>query len=175
MKYSEFKAAVEENYKKYFPFSMCSVKLYSGLGKMIFIDCYLAGNKEEFPNRISQNDMFKIGFCISVQDNFTMDSDMPENMVMEVQSKCYNIKPENPHCCYSSRSLPYRKTKGNTKKVLSTLDKYFRVLKENLVADLYNQNITKEHGMLLVDKIMATMQQMDEIEAIKEKLKTNAK
>lgn len=175
MKYNEFKSAIEENYKKYFPFSMCSVKLYGGLGKMIFIDCYLAGNKEEFPNKISQNDMFKIGFCISMQDDFTENSDMPENMIMEVQSKCYNIKPENPHCCYGSRSLPFRKTKGNANKAISTLDKYFRVLKENLVADLYGNNITKDHKVLLMDKFTATMQQMDELDAIKEKLKINAK
>jgi len=60
----EFCNKAKEIYAKYFPNSMCNARLYKGLGRAITIDLYLAGSVDEFPNKISHNDMFNISFWI---------------------------------------------------------------------------------------------------------------
>lgn len=154
MKFAEFKDKVQEEYRKILPNSMCQVYIYKCLGKSLDIVCRMAGNEKEFPHGIAGNDMLNVSFSINLPDNFNEDRDeLPDALVMEVGGKFYRIKPENSLSYCSSKSLPYRKTKGNADKFVKTIKRYFAILRSNLEDDLKSGNIHKDNIKLLEEKL----------------------
>lgn len=154
MKFAEFKDVVQEEYRKILPNSMCQVYVYKCLGKSLDIVCRMAGNEKEFSHGIAGNDMLHVSFSISLPDNFNKDEDeLPDALVMEVKGKSYRIKPENPMSYCSSRSLPYRKTKGNADKFVKTIGRYFTTLRSSLEDDLKAGNIHVDNIKLLEEKL----------------------
>lgn len=156
MKYREFAEKLKEEYNRRFPKSMCAVNLYNSLGCSIFVNCYLAGGKSEFINGISQNDMFHVGFYISLPENFNEDMELPENLVMEGNGNYYMIKPEISYLAFSQRKIPYRKTTGTPQKLISATGKFYDKLLVAVKADMKNRNIHKEHSALLAEKLEGT-------------------
>jgi len=157
MKINELIQQIENTYNKHFPLSKCFVKLSTNLYSSIFIDCHLAGDKTELYNGYWENDIFRIRFSIDTDKgafkNINEMSEVPENLRMEIDSKSYLLKPANPHMAFDRRNLSFRKTKGNAKKIVATLDKYFAKLKEELIKDLQAGLIHKNHINLLTEKL----------------------
>ena len=159
MKINEFMQQIETTYSKHFPLSRISVDYVGNIYRSISIVCYLAGNNTEVYNKIWRNDMLNIRFSIDAESGefekgTTIESEIPEKLKMEVNCKNYLIKPNNSHLVYSRRELTFRKTKGNAKKIVATLDKYFTKLKEELKNDLLAGNITDNHKELLTKKLV---------------------
>jgi len=135
MKMSELTQAIQSTYNKHFPNSKCFAHYTTNLYRTISIGCYLAADKSELSNGYWDNDMLHIKFMLETdKGEFSKDvieeSETPDNLVLEVVRKNYFIKPSGFNV-YDSKVLPYRKTKGNAKKIIATLDKYFTKLKPN--------------------------------------------
>lgn len=143
MNFREFKDIVAENYKSVFPKSACTIGL-GALGKdTFFVTYYLAEDQSEFPNGISQNDLFHISFHImqkmekygdgiKLEDN----TELPETLVLDVHQKTIMTKPDNDYMAYGSISLPFRRTVGTPEKIIDTLKRYAEIVKKTLT-ELY--------------------------------------
>ena len=127
MKFAEFKEEVEKAYAKRFPQSACEVKIFKCLGRMITIDCYMAGDKSELLYGYAANDMFAVGMSINLPDSFDDDDDLHENLVLKWNSSIIKAKPES-WLAYDAENISYRKTTGDSKKIIKALDKYFQRL-----------------------------------------------
>ena len=153
MTYKEFRREITNAYAEVFPRSLCDVGIFKALGRSIFIDCYLAKDKHELPNMLFQNDMFRIRFWIDMPDDFMEESELPDNLTLEVCSKFYCIKPKNKYLYCDYRSLRFQKTKGNPEKIVKTLEKYFQKLKMSVKEDLTIGNIHPNYLSLAKEKI----------------------
>ena len=160
MTIKELSIEIEKKYNFYFPKSKCFVKFSKNLYSSIYITCFLAGDKTENICNYWDNDLFKIRFEID-NDNkpfkkeFTIDSLLPDNLLLTNHSKYYLIKPiYNKYNAYDSKSLKFRKSKGNCNKILNSLEKFFIELKKELISDLENDIISKiNHKKLLKNKL----------------------
>lgn len=158
MKLNELLTGIKEAYGKYFPESLCKVQYSDNLYSSIYINCYIGKDKEEFANGIMQNDMLGISFLIDsngkqLPKGLIADSEIPESLLLENKSKSYLTKPENQYLCYSNKSISFRKTKGEGEKIIKTLDKFFKKLHDELVAELEADNIHDSHKELLIKKL----------------------
>ena len=145
MKFREFKDVVANNYKGIFPNSACTIGL-GALGKdTFFVTYYLAGDQSEFPNGISQNDLFHISFHIMQKmekygDGIKLedDTELPETLILDVHQKTIMTKPDNDYMAYGSISLPFRRTAGIPEKIIDTLKRYAEIVKKTLT-ELYEE------------------------------------
>jgi hypothetical protein len=144
-----FMENVENTYHKYFPNSLASVCIFSGLGKHISISCYLAKDRSEELHGYFENDMFNVSFMIDL----TKDGKFPSTLVLESTKSSFSTKPSSPYLAYGYKKVPFRKTKGDAEKILKTLDKYFSVLKKSVKEELDNDNIHNLHIDLVKSKI----------------------
>lgn len=156
---NDFITEVENSYLKYFTNSKIIVKLDTRLYKNIYVKCLLSNNINECSSRIIENDMMSISFMIDqegreLNKDINTESVLPTNLQIKVLDNSYLIKPENQYLCYSRRKLNYRKTKGDAKKIINTLDKYFNKLHEELKKDIENNNIHDNHIDLLKSKLI---------------------
>ncbi|SRR5258706_4648131 len=160
MQTQEFTKAIERTYHSYFPSSAISVTFHSSLYRSIWITCYLAGNKEELSGKIWGNDILNISFSIESDSgefsrDVTLESELPENLVLEVEHKSYAIKPETHNMAYGKRKLSFRKMQGNATKLLQVFDKYFAQLKESLTIDLASNVISEGYHKNTVIKALS--------------------
>ena len=128
MKFVEFKEEIQKAYAKQFPNSMCNVIIFKGLGRMIAIDCYLAGDKSEFKYGYALNDMFDVGMIIHMPNGFEKEDDLPENLEMNWQHSCIKAKPESKYLAYGAERVAYRKAKGDAHGIIRACNKYFKRL-----------------------------------------------
>jgi hypothetical protein len=147
MTINEMIKGIEASYAKYFKGSRIFVSYTDNLYRSIGIKCFLASDKTENPSNYWDNDMLTVTFSIQLESGqfakgTTADSETPEIMVLENWHKHYMIKPESRNLCYSSKSLSFRKTKGDANKMISSLDKFFKKLHDALAEELANDNIT---------------------------------
>ena len=139
MTVKEFCDKAKDIYSKYFPNSMCNARLYKGLGRAITIDLYLAGSVDEFPNKISHNDMFNISFWIhDLPRDAELDSEMPEVITLTSNRHNYAIAPENKYLYADSRSVAFRKTVGSPEKCLQAFERFVKKLYDSVKTDLEN-------------------------------------
>ena len=135
----DFIEDIEKTYKKYFPKSLIKIRKSDILGsKGIYAECYLAKDESEVPHRILDNDTFHIKFCIETLENF---NDLPDVMILEWYHKSIMLKPSDDFYYCDFKQLPFRKTKGNADKILKTLDRYFKLLKNAVIEEFENDNI----------------------------------
>ena len=135
----DFIEDIERTYKKYFPKSLIKIRKSDILGsKGIYAECYLAKDESEVPHRILDNDTFHIKFCIETLKNF---NDLPDVMILEWYHKSIKLNPSDDFYYCDFKQLPFRKTKGDAVKILKTLDRYFKLLKDTLIEELENDNI----------------------------------
>ena len=145
MKFKEFKELVKTNYNSVFPNSACTIGL-GALGKdTFFVTYYLAGDQSEFPNGISQNDLFHISFHIMQKmerygDGIKLEdeTELPDTLILDVHQKTIMTKPDNEYMAYGSISLPFRRTVGTPEKIIDTLMKYNEIIKKTLT-ELYEE------------------------------------
>ena len=158
MKLSEFESQITDAYKKYFPNSRIFVQYSDKLGATITIGCYLAGDKTENSGNYWDNDIFSIAFSIhgesgqQLPKGLTADSELPTLELTKYRAH-YFITPENKNLCYESRSLSFRKTQGESGKIIDTLNKFFSKLHESITADYKNGRIHPNHFALVGKKL----------------------
>lgn len=138
---NNFCDAIKALYRIYFSDCICDARLVRCLGNTIYIDCYLAKDKTEFPNNIVQNDPMKVTFAITVQDDTTTNSFLSETITLEAYQRCYATKPENKYLYCDLKKVAFRKTTGDPDKILKTLDKFFAKLHDSMVDDYNNDNM----------------------------------
>lgn len=159
MKTQDFTNAIEDTYYKHFPASRCTAKFDTRFYSSIWVNCFLAGDKSELSGNYWDNDIMSIAFSIHAESgefskDVTLESELPETIVLEVEHKSYLIKPESRNMVYGRRKLSFRKATGNAEKMLQVFDKYFAQLKESLVNDLANgMIIDKNHNAVAVAKL----------------------
>ena len=159
MKVKEFNQEVERAYNKYFPNSKVFVKLSKTLYRSISINCCLAGSQNEVYNNIWENDMLKLIFSIDTiagefNKDITEESELPDNLKLEVHRKSYFIKPTSGFLVYDSKKLKFRKAKGDSKKLITILDKYFKSLHNELKNDVAANKIHDNYRELILKKIV---------------------
>ena len=155
MKFEEFKNEVMDGWKKEFPESKIEVRGEKCLGSSIWITCYIAKDRTETAHGIMDNDMLGMKYVIHLKDTFNFESDeLPEWLFMEVLGNSYEVKPTNEYYyCANKKATKARKTKGNAEKIIKTLNKNFKELKENLIEEVKNDNILEDHIELLKKKL----------------------
>ena len=152
MTIKEFLSEVKKIYADHFPDSQCQAKLAKNLGRAIFIDFYLAKDSSEVSHGYAQNDMFKCGFVIHLDDNVEADSPMPD-ATLEAMSSVIATKPSNKWLAYDATKVPFRKTTGNAKKLLSTIEKYVQKLANAIHTEYENDNIADNYKSIVKSKI----------------------
>lgn len=100
----------------------------------------------------------KISFKIDTikgefKKDITDDSELPEGLRLENTSKVYFIKPEGRFLAYDIKSITFRKTTGDYKKIISSLDKFFSRLHSELLKDIEADMITDNYKQLVLNKI----------------------
>lgn len=153
MKFAEFKDAVKAAYKKYFPESNVNIRIFRCLGKAITIDCFLAGDLSEVAGGIPENDMFHVNVWIDLTENFYVENDLPDNLVMEWRNSSVIKKPEQKYLAYGAETVRYRKTSGDAEKIVKALDKYFSRLHDTVVNLRENDRIHEGFVDLVNQKI----------------------
>lgn len=118
----EFLEEVKKTYNSYFPNSRCVAKLSTNLGSAVFIDCFIANSLEEEPNKITGNDMFHIGFVIHM-DRETLDDEF-ETHTIQTTSNYIAVKSSNRYLAFDAVKIPFRKTTGDAKKIISAFDRF---------------------------------------------------
>ena len=152
MKFKEFKEEVKKAYAKRFPNSLCEVFIFKCLGRSLCITCRFVENEKEVPFGIMGNDMFCASMSINLPDNFGDDNDLPENMVLEWQSSCIKAKPEG-WLAYDAEKVSYRKTTGDSKKIIKALDKYFQRLYDTTKKLVEEDRIHPNYAELVSRKV----------------------
>ena len=152
MKYAEFKNEIENIYSKYFPESICNVKIFHCMGQAITIDCYMAGDKTEFPYGYAVNDMLSISFMAFLPNHFTKEDDLPENLTYTAQSHSYKVKSESKYLAYDRKSVSYRKTTGS-EKFVKAFEKFVKRLHDSIIDDMTAGNVHAEYKELVERKV----------------------
>ena len=159
---NEMIKAISESYGKQFPQSRCIVKYNPSLWRSIGITCKLANERTENSGGYWENDMFDIRFSIAapgeqqLPKDINAESKMPEALQLEIWDKSYLLKPTDSFMAFNRRSLSFRKTTGSPEKIVKTLDKYFKMLREQLEADLKADAIHKDHLNIVKSKLAAS-------------------
>ena len=135
----DFIEDIEKTYKKYFPKSLINIHKEDMLGiKSIYAECYLAKDKSETPHGILDNDTFRIKFSIETLENF---NELPDVMMLEWYYKAIKLNPSDDFYYCDFKQLPFRKTKGDAVKILKTLDRCFKLMKNAVIEEFENDNI----------------------------------
>ena len=160
MKIAELNSEIAKAFHKYFPNSMIDVNFNgNSIYRIITFRCFLASSKAETINQIWENDIFHISFKIegSMEREFpkgtTLDSDI-ESFVLSNYYKSYTTSPSNPYCVYGHRSIPFRMVKGDGKKIIVGIDKFFSALRDSLISDFNTGNIHPNYVKIVENKTL---------------------
>lgn len=150
---SEFMKEIASVYNKYFPKSKCDVKFSTNFGSTIWIDCYLAGDKNEEPYGFWVNDMFGVSFSIELPDDTEKTSKVPDSITLTARSSFIKTKPSNKFLAFDAKKVPFRKITGSAEKILSGFDKYVQKLYNMVKTEYDNGNINDDKKSLVKDKL----------------------
>ena len=134
-----------EIYKEIFKNSKIALSRSSFKKDVLFTQLYLAQNEQEEINGYFDNDMF--GITLKIRENGEND------YTMEKLNSSYLIKPTNEYMVYGRRRLPFRKTRGDEDKIITTFKKYVENLYKALLEDLEQGNIHENHLELVKEKL----------------------
>lgn len=88
---------------------------YSGITQTLFLTFYMASDKEQFPNGISNNDPIELSVMLAYEG---------DNIVMEyARSSVTRLKPEDKIYAMATHKIRTRKAKGDVSKVMKSLEK----------------------------------------------------
>lgn len=132
MTVAEFLQNVKGIYNEHFPDSYCKACLAKIFGRAIFLDFYFAKDTHELFNGYWENDMFKCSCVIHLPNDIDINSPMPETITLQSMSSAIRTKPPVRYLAYGSVKVPFRKTTGNSSKVLAYIDKYVSRIVETL-------------------------------------------
>lgn len=143
---TELTEKLTEVYEEIFKNSKIAITKNSFSGdNVLWVQLYLAQNKQEEINGYFENDMFDIIFKIT--------KTAENNYIMENRQNRYLVKPTNKYLVYEGKKVAFRKTQGNEDKIITTFKKYVENLHNALVEDLKQGNIHENHITLLKQKI----------------------
>lgn len=149
----EFCNEVKKLYKKYMPNSNVFAKFETNLAPWIRVVPYVCKSVNECPNKIIHNDPLHVRFSIFLDKNIKIDTPLPEILIMEVEDRYFTTVPDDKYCTYGTHKFPFRKVKGNAKKILLTLDKYFKTIKTDIEKLVKEDKVHKDHLELVKSKI----------------------
>jgi hypothetical protein len=152
MTIDEFLNSVKEIYAKHFPDSACRAVLSKGLGRAIFIDFYLAKDASEVYNGIWQNDILKCGLVIHLEGYPELNDAMPTATLQSMGSEML-IAPQDRYVAYSAVRIPFRKTTGDAKKLLTVIEKYVKRIADTLHEAVDRGVIANSHADIVNRKI----------------------
>lgn len=154
MKYSEFEQRIKEIYAAKFPDSICLCVLNTTLGGYISIDCYLAGNIDEFPHRIADNDAISVKLNIDLPRGWEHDDELPDTMTLEAIRNSVKHKPSQDesyfYCKYTKVS--FRKTTGDAEKIIKAFAKFVDRLHKEISEQYANDNLLPDDMELFARK-----------------------
>ena len=135
-----------EVYEEIFKNSKIAITKNSFSGdNVLWIQLYLAQNKQEEINGYFENDMFSILFKITKTEE--------NNYIMENKQNRYFVKPTNKYLVYEGKKVAFRKTQGNEDKIITAFKKYVGNLYNALVEDLKQGNIHENYLELVKEKL----------------------
>ena len=134
-----------EIYKEIFKNSKIELSRSDLAKNVLWVQLYLAQNEQEEINGYFDNDIF--GITLKIRENGEND------YTMEKLNSSYLIKPTNEYMAYGRRRLPFRKTRGDEDKIITTFKKYVGNLHKALLEDLEQGNIHENHLELVKEKL----------------------
>ncbi len=159
MKYGEFKKELERVYNSKFKDSQCVVTCSGNLYNSIWIDLFLSKNQSECICNIRSNDMFHCVFNVKtvkgeftekITDNTELDN---ADLVLENVYNFYMINPTIQYMAYGSKKINYRKTTGNTDKILKAFERFVDKLYDSVCESLENGEIHNNYIDIVKSKI----------------------
>lgn len=148
-----FLEEVRKSYENQFPKSHITAQFSSGYGGSIYIKAYLAEDKNECINNYWENDMFNIRFTISSKERlFTVDSRLPNQLVLVGDSTTFTIEAQGHRLAYSSKKVNFKKICGDGEEIIKSLDKFFSQLRVEFDNALKSGLIDKNHYDLAKNK-----------------------
>ena len=141
MNFIEFKKNILEEYKKYFPNSLCEVYIFRGFGKMISIHFRLASSAAECASGIIVNDCFYVSFTADLPNNYKESDNLPDNIVLECGARSYRVKPKNKYLYCDYKKVPFRKVSGDPEKVLKAIKIFIYRFHYSFMLDYHNNNL----------------------------------
>ena len=136
---------LELAYKEVFKNSKIVLSRSDLAKNVLWVQLYLAQNEQEEINGYFDNDIF--GITLKIRENGEND------YTMEKLNSSYLTKPTSEYMAYGRRRLPFRKTRGDEDKIITTFKKYVENLHKALLEDLEQDNIHENHITLLKQKI----------------------
>jgi hypothetical protein len=140
----ELATEMEKTVLKVFPKSYARASYQLNLGESISLTFALAKDKSELGNGIIHNDPAHTIFMI--QDGLGRDNDIVGKLIIErILGSGFSVKPsEGSYMAMERHKVGFRKTTGDSKKILASLKKYFEKLKVELKANesnIYNYKL----------------------------------
>lgn len=143
MKAIEFQEEIKKAYYTHFPNGYINIRKLA-LGDGISIFCGLIGDINDVSAQIRQND--PITFRAYIHDNIKFNDSDTELMelIVEFDGVYISVLPKNKHLYCESHKVPVRKIKGDTIKVIASLNKYFKKLKDTVTELAENKQIIEQ-------------------------------
>ncbi len=147
MKYNEFENEIKAVYAAKFPKSLCTCEPIKGFDRRtpgyVIIKCFLGAGVDEFPHRISENDAISVMFNIDLSRGWTLESDMPDTMILEAIRNSIKHKPPQDesylYCKYTKVS--FRKTTGDAEKIIKAFTRFVDRLHNEISEQYANDNL----------------------------------
>lgn len=149
MKFEEFKSKVEQIFIERFGKSYCKCRISNCLGKSITIGCLLAENEKECRWNQPNNDIMSVLLDIKLPRGWNDDDELPENLTINALKNSITIKPTEA-CFYCSyKKVNFRKTKGDSGKMIDTFGKFVDCLYA-MINEEYQAKNLMDYDMALI-------------------------
>lgn len=158
MQTQEFLKELESAFLAEFPDSFVRVEKSNNLYHSIYLFAHL-GKKEDWANGIRQNDLMHCMLLIDLitgafpKDHNNIDSLMPDNLRLKFELSSFRVKPIYPHTYCHHKKAGGRLTKGDSVKILATVEKYFKSFKAQLIESLQAGEIMEKDQPLVIAKL----------------------
>lgn len=138
-------AEIEKTIRKHFPNSFISVYFNSNIHPSISIRFTIGKDKSEWANGIIQND--PLWQVLMISSGINRNGDIVGKLSLErISGGSFAIKPEpGSHLAFGRHKVPFRKVSGDSRKIISGVDKYFSKVKSELkksIDKFYDKDIS---------------------------------
>ena len=126
---AELIAGIESAFKKYFPHGRITVADRKSLGRNhVMVNFGMIGNVGELQSRIPDNDPMSAKFMIlGDASQYEAERSVGIGFNVEAEAGSRNVM--------GSEKIPFRKAKGDTKKMIAIFDTHFKRLKDFVKSD----------------------------------------
>lgn len=123
---------IKNTFYKYFPKSKIYGGFRSGLGESISLTFTLGADKSEYTNGIEHNDPMRALIFIYGMDR---EGNLIDPLEMTGEGWSVTVESTEPHLAYGRVKVPFRKTTGDSKKILQAVDRGFSRLYDTVKAN----------------------------------------